>query len=66
MYTYEEYSKQNMLGGYMTGTVIGFLKWSDMGEQNKKRLAKQLQWCYEQAGVEIPNSVKEEIKQILG
>lgn len=66
MYTYEEYSKQNMLGSYMTGTITGFLKWSDMNEQDKKTLAKQLQWCYEKAGVEMPESVKKDIKDILG
>lgn len=66
MYTYEEYSKQNMLGSYMTGTITGFLKWSNMTEQDKKTLAKQLQWCYEKAGVEMPESVKKDIKDILG
>jgi hypothetical protein len=49
----------------MTGTVIGFLKWSDMDEQNKKRLAKQLQWCYEKSGAEMPASVRKDIEDIL-
>jgi hypothetical protein len=37
-----------------------------MDEQNKKRLAKQLQWCYDQAGVEMPETVKNDLKEILG
>lgn len=65
MYTYEEYSKQNELAAYTVGTVIGFLKWSDMTDKNKKTLAKQLQWCYEKSGAEIPPSVQKDIEDIL-
>ena len=65
MYTYEEYSKVNALGSLMTGTVLGFLKWSDMVDKDKKTLAKQLQWCYEHSGAEIPASVQKDIQDIL-
>lgn len=65
MYTYEEYSKQSMLGSYMTGTVLGFIKWSDMADKDKKTLAKQLQWCYERSGNVMPESVSKEIQEIL-
>ena len=66
MYTYEEYTKQSMLSAYMTGTISGFLKWSDMTEKDKKHLAKQLLWCYEKSGAPIPDSVKNDIEAILG
>lgn len=65
MYTYEEYSKQSTLSSYMAGTVLGFLKWSDMTEHDKKTLAKQIQWCYEKSGAEMSDAVKEDLKMLL-
>ena len=66
MFTYEEYAKVNALSSLMSGTMLGFIKWSDMSEQDKKVLAKQLQWCYEHSGATMPESVKEDLKKILG
>ena len=65
MYTHEEYSQQSRLGGYMTGTILGFLKWSDMSDSEKKSLAKQLLWCYETSGAPLTDSIKKEIEEIL-
>mgnify|MGYP003326227305 FL=1 len=66
MFTYEEYSKANALGSLMTGTIIGFLKWSDMDEKTKRHLAKQLLWCYEHSGQTMSDSIKKDIEEILG
>lgn len=66
MYTHEEYSKQRELASYLVGSITGTLKWNDtISERDKKLLAKQLLWCYETAGVEIPNSIQKEIQEIL-
>lgn len=65
MYSYEEYSKQSTLSSYMSGTVLGFLKWSNMTDKDKKQLAKQIQWCYEKSGAEMSDSVKKDIQEIL-
>ena len=65
MYTYEEYSKKNAFGAYLTGTVIGFLKWSDMSEKDKKHLAKSLMWCYERSGEEMSEIIQEDLKKYL-
>ena len=61
----EEYVKQDVLASYMTGTVIGFLKWSNMADKDKKTLAKQLKWCYETSGAYFPPSVQKDIEAIL-
>ena len=66
MYTYEEYSKVNNLSGYLTGTITGFLKWSDMTDKDKKQLAKQLLWCHEQSGAIMIESARKDIETILG
>lgn len=65
MYTYEEYSKVNNLSAFMTGTITGFLKYSDMTDKEKKQLARQLLWCYEQSGATMLDSTKKDIETIL-
>ena len=65
MYTYEEYSQQSTLSSYMTGTMLGFIKWSDMNDKNKKHLAKQLLWCYEKSGAPLSDSIKKELEDIV-
>lgn len=65
MYTHEELIKQSRLGGYMTGTIMGFIKYSELSEREKKSLAKQLIWCYETSGTVMPESVSKEIQEIL-
>ena len=65
MYTYEEYSQQRTLSSYMTGTVLGIIKWSDIDEKNKKTLAKQLLWCYDASGAPLSDSIKKELEEIV-
>ena len=65
MFTYEEYSKATALGSLMTGTIIGFLKWSDMSEKDKAKLAKSLMWCYEMSGESISEEVQTDIEKYL-
>jgi len=62
----EKHFIQSSLSGYMTGTIIGLLKWNDnIPSQEKKLLAKQLLWCYETSGATMSDSVKKEIQEIL-
>jgi hypothetical protein len=65
MYTFEEYQKVSALAALITGTITGYLKYSDMSKQQKQMMAKQLQWCYEKAEVSMLNSVKEDISKVL-
>tara|TARA_R110000868_G_scaffold354399_1_gene615687 strand:+ start:519 stop:719 length:201 start_codon:yes stop_codon:yes gene_type:complete len=66
MYTFEEYQKASSLGSLMTGTVMGYIKYSGLPDSEKKLLAKQLLWCYETSGQEISETTKKEIEEILG
>ena len=65
MYTFEEYNKASSLGALMTGTVIGYIKYSGLSAREKKSLAKQLLWCYEQSGAEITETTKKEIEEFI-
>lgn len=66
MYTFEEYQKASSLGALMTGTVMGYIKYSGLPDSEKKTLAKQLLWCYETSGQEMPETLQKEITEILG
>ena len=64
MYTFEEYQKASSLGALMTGTVIGYIKYSNLPASEKKLLAKQLLWCYEKSGAQITESTKKELEDL--
>ena len=64
MYTYEEYHKQNTLGSTMTGVLLGQLKYGDLNHEQKRELVKQLKWCYNYAGIEIPESVQKDLDSL--
>jgi len=62
MYTFEEYQKASSLGALVTGTITGYLKYSNLPASEKKSLAKQLLWCYERSGAQIAESTKKELE----
>lgn len=64
MYTFEEYQKASSLGALTTGTIIGYIKYSDLSAREKKSLAKQLLWCYEYSGARITESTKKELEDL--
>lgn len=64
MYTFEEYQKVSSLGTLTTGTVIGYIKYSNLPANEKKSLAKQLLWCYEKSGAQITESIKKELEEL--
>jgi hypothetical protein len=64
MYTFEEYQKASSLGALTTGTVIGYIKYSNLPDSEKKSLAKQLLWCYEESGAQITESTKKELEDL--
>lgn len=61
----ENYIQQTSLIGLLTGTISGYVKYSDMSTKEKKQLAKQLKWCYEQAQIEMSADLLKEIEEII-
>lgn len=58
-------NQQISLIGLLTGTISGYVKYSDMSIKEKKLLAKQLKWCYEQAQIEMSATLLKEIDEII-
>ncbi len=57
---YKKYNEQNTLSALMTGTIQGFLKYSNsLSIQEKKNLANSIIWAYEKAGIELSGNSKE-------
>lgn len=65
MNTFEEQLKVVSLSGYMAGTLLGYVKYFNVSDSDKRHLAVQLLWCYEKSGVPVPESIMEDIQKLL-
>lgn len=63
---YEKYTKQSDALAYLTGTILGTLKYGDLSKRDKKLLANGLLRSYQYAKLEVRESTQKDLKDIFG
>jgi len=62
---FDDYMKASQYGNLLTGVCMGFIKWGDISQTDKRALAKNLLWCHRQSKTEVPVSVLEAVGRVL-
>jgi hypothetical protein len=62
---YEKYRKKSDALSYLTGTILGTLKYGNLSKHDKKLLAEGLLRSYQYAKIEIMESTQKDLDLIL-
>jgi len=63
---YEKYTKQSDALAYLTGTVLGIIKYGNLSQHDKIMLANGLLRSYQYAKLEVRESTQKDLKDIFG
>jgi polyhydroxyalkanoate synthesis regulator phasin len=62
---YEKYRKQSDTLSYLTGTILGILKYGDVSKNTKKQLIDGLIRSYKYSGLNVSESTQKDLDLIL-